>query len=363
MWDRFFRRTQPKPVWQGPGLRLLTLIHISDLHFGYPTAEDGALPPACWKRHFKVFDGLLGHHFAALEHLTQSVNVLRAQGGTPLLVVTGDLTACGKAEEFDRARSFLKSYYDLGGPLYGLNEQDVFTRTIPGNHDHWPGTGEIKGQRIKAFDETFGAYPLPIFERQLSGGLVFQLFAINSDADVDPFGRHRRWARGNFVSQLTALETDPRVSEPTGNEIRVLLVHHSLAHTAYPLGICRESRRQLQAWIERAGISVVLTGHLHEGLGSVTQVTDRGTTWDLLEARCGTTTQLDRVPGPWRGKRTRNSDRLPLNSFLVHRLIKRDQTIYWEVEFLERLHDGFKERRLLPGLATKSIAVWPKRAS
>lgn len=359
---RWPRPRRPPPAPPDPGRRLLTLIHLSDLHFGYPSAEDGAPPPADWRRHVKLLDGFLGHHFAALDHLTHTVNLLRAREGepAPVLVVTGDLTACGRSEEFERATRFLETAHDVGGPIHGLKDPGALDRAIPGNHDHWPGTGQVKGDRVAAFDRTFGSFPKRLFERALPGGPVVQVFGINSDADVDPNGRQRRFARGSFAKQIAALDNDPSIAQPTGQEIRVLLVHHSPAHGGYLLGMDGPSRRGLDAWIRKAGISVMLTGHLHDARGRVDRVSDRGSSWNLLEARCGTSTQIDRMPAAWAAKRTFRSNRLPINSLLVHRLIQRGEEIHWEVEFLERLHDGFKQRRALPGLPTRPIVVWPR---
>lgn len=348
------------------GRRLLTLVHISDLHFGYPCAEDGASPPADWRRHIKTFDGLLGHHFAALDHLTQFVKLLKLSepSPAPLIVLTGDLTACGRAEEFERASRFVTSAYEIDGNVLGLKEADVFTRTIPGNHDHWPGTGEIRGPKSEAFKKLFDA-PMKMFELTLASGHQFQLFGINSDADVRPDGWDRTMARGCFESEVNRLDRGGAIPAPSGKQIRALLVHHSPVHFSLTgaLEIDRRSQRALNAWLRKSGVSVILTGHIHGARGHVTRVQDRDTKWDLLEARCGTTTQLDRVPADWKARGTWNSDRLPLNSLIVHRVIQYGLEIQWEVEFFERLHDGFRSRQRLPGLERRSIVVWPKTVS
>jgi 3',5'-cyclic AMP phosphodiesterase CpdA len=343
------------------GRRLATLVHISDLHFGVPSAEDGAPPPANWRRHVPLMDGFLGHHAAAIDHLTHFMNVLRASEAdpVPLVVVSGDLTACGKVEEFDRAKMFLQASYDVQGFLYGLKESDVLERTIPGNHDQWPGTRAVKGPRTSGFATTFRQMPF-LFERTLPGGQVLQLIGIDTDANVDANGRQRRWARGSFVDQIDRLDNDVRFSAPKGHEIRVLLMHHSPANQSYKLGIDGRSRRALRNWIHKAGISVILTGHMHKAFGDGTAVSTRGKKWTLVEARSGTTTQLDAMPAIWAAKGTLFSRRLPLNSLLVHRLVEKDGRILWNVEYCERLHDGFESRQSLPGRLNPTFAVWPR---
>lgn len=350
--------------WRTKPTRVLTLLHVSDLHFGYPSAEEGALPPLDWKRHVSVFDGFLGHHTDALHHLSRFAKVLTAQEGQPpVLVVTGDLTACGRAEEFKRALTFLESSYDLGGTIVGLADAHVRSRCIPGNHDQWPGTGSVVGPRTETVRTLFKTMPMPLFEKALPRGRVFQLFGIDSDADVSDTGVDRRLARGHFVSQLKALELDSRVSPPTGNEIRALLVHHSPSHSSLKAGalaVGKPSRRALDDWIARAGVSIVLTGHIHRAWGAITRVSDRGTSWDVMEARCGTTTQLDRIPVTWAAAGTFRGRRLALNSLIVHRLLDYGTELTWEAEYVQRGNKGFEPVGSLPGVRHSSVVVWPR---
>lgn len=351
-------RIQPR------GTCLLTLLHISDLHFGHPAAEAGALPPVDWKRHFSIYDGFMGHHTDALIHLTAFAKTLRRTDPAhkPLLVVTGDLTAGGRAQEFQQAKAFLESSYDLNAVRVGMNESGFLSRCIPGNHDHWPGTGKVVGPPTPDLTNLFTDLPMPLFEVALPGDKVFQLFGINSDANVSDTGFNRRWARGQFVSQLTQLEGVPPA---TGREIRGLLVHHSPSYSSVlkplALAVGPASRRALASWIARKGISVMLTGHIHKAAGVITRVSDGGTTWDVLEARCGTTTQLDRIPVAWAAAGMLRPLRLPFNSLIVHRLVAYGAEIRWEAEHFERKNEGFASVGSLPGLQSSSISVCPRQ--
>ncbi len=204
------------------GTRLLTLVHISDLHFGSPPASEGGEPPTWWRR-FDRFDGWLGHSEHAIEHLEQFIR--RIEPEKPAVVVTGDLTACGKVAEFEMARKYLQGHVELRNRIAGLELPDVLNRTIPGNHDHWPGANVIWGNRTDGFRDTFAESPLKPTKFRLRSGRFVRLLGINSDAGVWPFGSNRFLARGHFVDELVKLESS--IEPPDPREIRVLMVHHS----------------------------------------------------------------------------------------------------------------------------------------
>lgn len=123
--------------------RLATFVHISDLHFGEidPTTDDAALDAYTepWLRQLPWFDGYLGHGGDALRHLDSFFAAARRSENAHL-IVTGDLTTVGAGHEFSLARQFLTRVSRFAsGALLGLGVTDAFDRTVPGNHDHWPG--------------------------------------------------------------------------------------------------------------------------------------------------------------------------------------------------------------------------------
>jgi hypothetical protein len=40
--------------------------------------------------------------------------------------------------------------------------------------------------------------------------------------------------------------------------------------------------------------------------------------------------------------------------------VEKDGRILWNVEYCERLHDGFESRQSLPGRLNPTFAVWPR---
>ena len=168
----------------------------------------------------------------------------------------------------------------------------------------------------------------------LAGGASVVLIRVDSDADVRPKGSHRLFARASFRSQLkAALKLLP--TPPTEREVRVLLVHHSPSCGTFHLGMSGRMRKELEDFLVQTDTRVVLTGHVHEP-----QTRPRlpaGTRY--LEARCGTTTQLDVIPQGWK---VRNPPP-PSNTLLVHRLTERTPggAMDWGVETYVRGRSGF----------------------
>ena len=85
-------------------MRLLTMVHISDLHLGR-IGKSGfdAGAPKLWAK-WKHFDGLLGHSYLSLVRLEQLFSKLRAEENS-VMVITGDLTTVGNSDEFATAGS------------------------------------------------------------------------------------------------------------------------------------------------------------------------------------------------------------------------------------------------------------------
>ena len=332
------------------GTELLSFLHISDLHFGEPPAHAAPLPASL--RHLSWCDGWLGHDFRAVKALSDFAT--EHDDLTPHMVITGDMTACGKPAEFDTATRYVQTSIKVGIGRYGLRHKHVLNRSIPGNHDHWPGSNRVVGWN-QACDAArrlmFPQLPFIPYAIPLPNGKSLVIAGINSDEDVWPSGPTRAFARGKFISQVQALQG---VLGGRGqDEIRALLVHHSPSWKGHKLGIDKKSDNALWNFIRQYGFSVVLTGHIHIPIGRITPVTHNGRTWDVLEARCGTTTQTDEVPLAWRG--TVSPDRFPRNSLLVHRLIDHGERIDWVVDRYWRRDTGFDRKEDL----TKPVTVWP----
>jgi predicted phosphodiesterase len=331
--------------------RLLTLVHVSDLHVGDIDLEDGDAPldskPPSWWRFHGLFDGFLGHSHRALVDLAERFAQLSEEENA-ILVVAGDLTAVGSATQFLLARTYLESAIALeeGNPI-GLGYPDAFRAATSGNHDHWPGTRKIVGLptaglrvmfpdsiRVERFPlRTIGDEPLDLV-----------VAAIDSDADVPPNGASRVLARGEFWSQLDELE--PQLGRPDPSEIRALVLHHSRMYSQGPaLVINTTSRKRLDRFIEECGVAVLLTGHVHVARAGLTSIGPQ----QLLEARCGTTTVRDAPPKSWNLSEKEARKRFHPNTLLVHRLLE-DETsgaVRWRTTLEWRKSTGFVEDREL----------------
>lgn len=330
------------------GTQLLSLLHISDLHFGDPPAH-AAPPPPAW-RHVALCDGWLAHDLRAIRHLADFV--LDHDDAATHMVITGDVTGCGKPAEFHTVTQYIEgSIRIVGGPV-GLRHKTVLGRSIPGNHDQWPGSLRVIGSPSRQLREMFPQLPFNPHTIELPTGQSLLIAGINSDADVWNGGVTRALARGRFITQLEKLQSI--LGARRADEIRVLLVHHSPSWTAVPLAIDSDSLRALWTFVQQYGFSVVLTGHIHIPIARITQVSYEGTRWEVLEARCGTTTQTDQMPLSWAGAGEVDPFRFPRNSLLVHRLIDHGDHIDWEVDLYWRRTTGFDRREAL----TRPVTVW-----
>jgi len=346
---------------------LTTIVHISDLHFGDLGPQDDATLSAAvvdWWRIHPLFDGYLGHHGIALRHLDDFMAAMKAEA-SPILLVTGDITANGGEAQFDLAFRYLSSTVTLSSSdVVGLEMPQTISWMIPGNHDHWPGRTArtlldlgICGHRTDAFGKLFPRLPLPVQRISLWNGLTIVFLGIDTDSDVaSGFPCVQRFfARGSFVSQLARWEEE--IGSPKAEEIRVLMLHHSPMHDGFVLGISNNSRIALDKFIRRCGISVLLTGHLHSPGVRKSSVEYRGASWNVLELRSGTTTRRDEIPLQWAERR----ETLTPNTLLVHRLYEVDRNrVEWRTNVFQRFLTGFRDRGPITTDSDHSAVVWPR---
>lgn len=339
-----------------PDETLFTILQISDLHFGsWPRGatdlEIGAALPALLA-HSDLFDGQLGHHWQGLSDLHRFYSELwdRTKGNVGV-VVSGDLTACGAVDQFNLAADFLGGQQN-SQLTFGLGLTDWAAVSIPGNHDHWPGSNLILGEPTVGLAAYLpGPYPRVGPVVNLDDEISLRLLYVDSDSDVRSISRDRFLARGKFVSQLETLGR--LVPDREDGEIRVLVVHHAVSSIGIPPGqqampfprpqasrrkrleIDRDTLRVLEHALVDLDIRVLFTGHLH-----VPRLTEFLTSNDVeaatvLEARCGTTTQLDRYPYSILQKLPYGRV-LPPNSLICHEMIRRDEALIWRAEIFWR---------------------------
>jgi 3',5'-cyclic AMP phosphodiesterase CpdA len=336
------------------GSRLLTLLHISDLHLAVPTPSQGGKPPKLW-RHSKIFDGLLGHNEDALEDLEAIAIQLKRERSR--LLVTGDLTSCGRDTEFALAAQFLQDKINLaGGRSTGLQVKDALLHAIPGNHDQWSGVASPLGPGKRDLSGVFPDMPIKPIRIYLKKGRWLTILGIDSDADIQTWSDDRVRARGEFMSQINTLSTSTKRCDR--KEIRVLLVHHSPLHQGELLSVKAYSRGGLWNLVKQRGISVILTGHVHAPAAAITAVTHKDKTWNVLEARCGTSSQTDEIPNEWAGYGSADPTRFPLNSVLIHRLYENKNRITWHCDAVPRTDGGYLISNSRP--LTTPVEVWPR---
>jgi len=346
---------------------LATFIHISDLHFGTlaqdpQTGDLAPEAPTCrfWAWH-SWFDGLLGHHYRALGPLANLVKSLRSSEKARV-IVTGDITSSGAGDQFDTADDFLISQLSFPpGSIYkpvGLFEPDWRERAVPGNHDHWPGRLRVLGRPAPGYTTPalhvyFPALPYAKPPITLANGQRLRFAGIDTDADVRPWSSARFRGRGSFASQLDRAAA--LLGDPTDDEVRVLLLHHSRVWPNFTLGMEEVSRAALDTFSADQNIRVILTGHIH--IPALEIFSPGGNSPDVLEARCGTTTVRDIFPSTWTTILGKPLERkLFPNSLLLHRVYEQEGGLWWDAEVYTRTCLGFRPLR---PRARKTLRVWP----
>lgn len=350
--------------------RLKTFLQISDIHISDKSLDGAAL--ALYALVPKM-DGFLGHSYESLTmlesffaDLAQSEKSELIENEKVELIVTGDLTRVGATLEFDMARDFLEKELLYRGKYIGLRDTNALKLAIPGNHDHYPGIASLVGGPTRALGQMFPKNFPPSTSKLGSSGHELTFLRINTDADVTAFSRKRMRAKGSFVSQLNWLKG--QLGPKGKKEIRVLLLHHSVAHRGVFLEIDRRSRKELFDFIVNQGVAVLLSGHIHEPplVKLATAVDKNGNKADYLEARCGTTTQMNlfHVPYYWRGMLAKLGIKKRghwSNTLLVHRITEAGGQIFWESElFLEGPND-FEPAKAshLYCMVNPKVPIWP----
>jgi hypothetical protein len=298
----------------------MVYLHISDLHLGLcqPPHLDAPLPR--FGKWLKWLKGQWGHHYLALQRLAEFYEQLVKQEKHVQVILSGDATAFGKPDEFNNAHNFITAQ------LHGVGMGARNYASIPGNHDHWPGSGRIVGRPTIGLSKYFPPPRAPSWVGLLPAVQPFRLtlIQINTDADVYSYSRGRVMARGKFHNQIAFL--DRHLPPKAADEKRILLLHHSMLldrpHYKAPLSIKHRSAGALEQAIVRHGIGVLMCGHTHAlaDVISFTAAAPNLAKQGVIECRCGTTTQRDQIPSHYRTP-TGQWPAWPLdqNSLLVHR--------------------------------------------
>jgi hypothetical protein len=313
---------------------LTTLLHISDLHIGSldPSTGDATISPTV-QIGLDNFP-LLGHHAVGLRALAEFVADLRSRDEQFQILVTGDLSRNGDADELALAGRFFESEIDLippNGDYVGLNAAGKII-AIPGNHDHWAGLPVPIGATPTNFYHYFirslpatRSFPLGKHGHELT------LIELDSDADVRPNSIQRTWARGSFCSQLKLLDT--MLAARKEREIRALVIHHARTCTSFSLAMSSATMQALDRFLQQHQITVILCGHTHKA--SVRR--HYAGTRECWECGAGSTTQFDVVPRKWRLRlRKPNAISPQPNALMLHRIFDKDGRLEWTTTTYQR---------------------------
>jgi hypothetical protein len=293
----------------------------------------------------------------------QFFNKLRERERDAQLIVTGDLTSTGHVSQYDRASRFLSKRVAVAEREYfGLGTPDWRDWSVPGNHDYWPGKYFYFGAARRHMRIWAREFPAVGPSIPLMGGEVrLRFMRLDTDSGVRTWGPSRFLARGNCTKQLRKLEERlSKIGLPSPDEIRVLLLHHSLAYRdpSTDLLPCRVgrlaerflerclghssllgrlemnmgSRDMLRRLLAQFNIRVILTGHTHTPYIASRPAACRTPPRliHVLEACCGTTTMVDQVPAGWPAHR--DTRKLHPNTLIIHRLEVDGARIVWHAE-------------------------------
>ena len=268
----------------------IILIQISDIHICEIIENND----------FSGNEGYWGHTpelTAALrEAIVDATERLQLPPGVPVYVVmSGDLTSRGLAEEFPVAHTYLMSHWvrDAAGLFCeGLDLEPDQVLTVPGNHDHWNGfEGPRRFRLLKPwnylkrwppaytpwiFRTGFKTTPWIRSIQDPKSELLMEVYGIDSNAGLAAKSTNLR-AQGRYsVAEIRKLGRllNASFKRPMAvgmrRKIRVLVSHHGIYpntnfkwyQSALPLD--SDSQRALMLLANRRQIQVMLTGHFHE---------------------------------------------------------------------------------------------------
>ena len=214
-------------------MRSLTLVHLSDLHFGR--------------------DALVEQ----IEELEEFVPSLHAD----LVVLSGDLTQRARHGELQRARAFVR-----------LLARSAPTLAIPGNHDvqWWWSPLSLLGStpRYRKFRRYFGPELCPTLE--IPGAIVASaLTSFGVSIGAMTWNPNDMAVKG-YLPRSEAMRVKRTFQQAEPGAVRVLAVHHNVLRGGISRRMGLARWRQAQRRLRDTGVELVLCGHDHqEGAGQL----------------------------------------------------------------------------------------------
>ncbi|MFN7999409.1 MAG: metallophosphoesterase [Bryobacteraceae bacterium] len=254
---------------------ILTLIHLSDPHFGSRFIIDGE---SKWRSLvprvplLKHISGWFPHGYQTALQLAIAVRTILRRCDDeriPWVVVhTGDLTATGSTSEFSVGATFFRHGHHLeNGEVAGLMLETAYKQLpfdIPGNHDLWSRNNPKQGS---AFNSHYGrSYP---FEREIPAG-THRIVLHGLDSNRSSRWSHRL-ANGEIPPAAFATLCSRLRERKGAGVIQIVCLHHPLALTdgteprLWGHEILKlRNRSAIAAELSEAGADVALSGHVHQ---------------------------------------------------------------------------------------------------
>ncbi len=223
------------------------------------------------------------------------------------VVVSGDLSVSGTAQQFAVAHAFVRSRFPInrlpgGTDFMGLGAVSADeVAIVPGNHDHWDGSRvTLPPHNPGLYEEQFRATPWPKTWLSSDGKIALELYGVDSNsgwgANEAPLAQRRAagaLARGRISNQqFDALEDLLKASGPRADTTaRAFVCHHSLAYggkTFKRAELDQWSKDRLLDLAAKYEVSAVLTGHTHDPVAHQFQRLDsKGHYRSCYELRAG----------------------------------------------------------------------------
>lgn len=249
-----------------------SILWLSDLHL------DDTSP-------FFVKKGKNPNTITLTEHIKQSYENFSDIGG---LVITGDITNCGKAEGFDAAQNLIK---DLSGSLsHSLTSESILF--CPGNHDFSRKEEElgdnppelISNQSkstedyAKFYHQVHSKFPNEYFacgrKFLMSSGRTVEIASLNSLM----LQQYKDFEGHGFLSQkqldFVAKEMGWDERNDT-NTIRIAIMHHHYLPTCFVEKIDTKKAssvvydaERLMEWLDKYNVRILLHGHKHRNFAA-----------------------------------------------------------------------------------------------
>ncbi len=325
------------------GRVLFRMIHISDLHIAETDNVLRGDPSQVSKLDTPFLKGFRTHDPNVIRELAEFITRMREDDPNVCVMMTGDLTANGSAEEFNRAIAFLCSNNPEVPFLWtSMHYNGWASWSVPGNHDHWAGNPwNWKRREETHVKDVFNNVPFNNMLWHLDDELSIRFLGINTDADTGIVSRVL--ARGAFTSQLEQLTKrmrllDAQLSErKKAREIRVMLLHHpysyvARASTLYSRAVDEDSKQQLRSFLNEFNISVLCSGHIHIPRVQILDIPHNGVIRNVIEAICGTSAQYTHGRSSSLQRARTLAGGISRNTLLMHSVVEDGGKIFWKVE-------------------------------